>query len=165
MLPNNPRDTERVLLGGLVAGIVGGVAIAIFMMVVNLASGRDIWMVMKGAAMPLVGSRATVPGFDLWVVALGLVCHFFVSIAWSVPFALIVDGLTRGATVAAGALWGIVVWIAMFYVVLPIVGLWRVARGAPVGLAIVEHLVFGVATGLGYLPFQRTRARRVIRAY
>lgn len=42
----------------------------------------------------------------------------------------------------------------MFFVVLPIVGLGSVTRTAPISAALVEHLIFGLATGVGFLPFQ-----------
>lgn len=164
MIPSNPRDNERVLLGALVAGILGGLALAVFMALINIASGHDLWLVMKGPAAPFIGARATVPGFDGWAIGLGLVCHFGVSIAWAIPFVLLVDGLTRSATVIGGIFWGVLVWVAMFYIVLPIIGLWRIARGAPVGIAILEHVTYGVFLGLGYLPFQRTRPRKAFRA-
>ena len=45
----------------------------------------------------------------------------------------------------------------MYYVVLPIVGLGEVARSAPLGMAIIGHVIFGLAVGVGFLPFQRTR--------
>ena len=67
----------------------------------------------------------------------------------------------RVATVLAGALWGIVVWLAMFYVVLPVAGAGVVARGAPIGGAVTGHLIFGLALGIGFLPFQRRQPERL----
>ena len=75
-----------------------------------LVKGIDPWQTaLKGAAAPLSGEAAMRPGFEAGPVLLGLVCHFAVSIGWGLLFGL----------VAYGVAWGIVVWLGMFYVVLP----------------------------------------------
>src|SRR5205823_1631571 len=96
----------HALGGGAVAGIIGGVVIAIALVVGALAKGQDVWPSFKGAAAPFLGERAMRPGFDGAAVLLGVICHFAVSIIWGVLFAAIFFGLSRGATVAAGAVWG-----------------------------------------------------------
>ncbi|HJQ75070.1 MAG TPA: hypothetical protein VJ814_09300 [Gaiellaceae bacterium] len=42
----------------------------------------------------------------------------------------------------------------MYYVVLPALGLGGLAAAAPVAFAIFQHLLFGVAVGAAYVPFQ-----------
>ncbi len=143
--------------GGVVAGLIGGIVLAIILAIVQVAYGGDIWVALKGASTPFLHERAAQPGFDGPAVALGLVIHFAISIVWGVLFALIAFGLSRGATVLAGAVWGVVVWLVMYYVVLPAVGLAQVARSQPIVNAVVGHVIFGLAVGLGFLPFQRPR--------
>jgi hypothetical protein len=155
------QGRKHALRGGVVAGVIGGAVIAIVMVVAALAKGQDIWIGMKGAAAPFSGERAMRPGFDLGAVSLGVLSHFAVSIVWGVLFAAIFYGLTRGVTVAAGALWGIVVWLGMFYIVLPIVGLSQMAKEEPIGMAIISHVIFGLAVAVGFLPFQHTRRHTV----
>lgn len=149
--------------GGIIAGLIGGAVSSVFMTIMNLAKGQDIWIGMKIAGMPFLGERAMQPGFDLGPVLIGVLSHFAVSIGWGVLFGLLFYGASRGATLVGGALWGIVVWLGMYYVVLPIVGLAELARMAPVGMAVFEHVLFGLAVGLGFLPFQRRRTRRTLR--
>src|SRR5206468_1344331 len=108
----------------------------------------------KGAGAPFLGERAMQPGFDGAAVLVGVVSHFAVSIVWGALFALLFYGLSRAATVAAGFLWGFVVWIGMFYVVLPIVGLGDMPSHIPVANAIIEHVIFGIVVALAFLPFQ-----------
>ncbi|MCW5808222.1 MAG: hypothetical protein KIT31_38085 [Deltaproteobacteria bacterium] len=155
----DPTKYERghPLIGGLVAGLIGGAVLAAMLAGMSAARGGDVWVAMKGAAAPFLGERAQVPGFDAGAVALGLVCHFGIAIVWSVLFAAISYGLSRGATVVAGALWGVVVWFGMYYLVLPVVGLPQIARSTPLSDAILTHVVFGLAVGLGFLPFQHER--------
>jgi hypothetical protein len=143
--------------GGVVAGVIGGAVMEILLLITMRMHGGDIWAAMKGAATPFVHARAQQPGFDAPMVLLGLCCHFAISIIWGALFALLFYGLSKGATVIAGAFWGIVVWLVMYYAVLPIAGLAAAARGTPVANAVIMHVVFGLAVGLGFLPFQRTR--------
>ena len=155
----DPTKIERghPFLGGVVAGIIGGLVLAAILVVANIAAGGDGWAALKGAAAPFLGARAQADGFDGGAVALGLACHFAISILWGLLFAVISYGLSRGATVLAGALWGIVVWFGMFYLVLPVAGLPGVAQSTPLLDAIVSHLAFGLAVGVGFLPFQHER--------
>jgi hypothetical protein len=78
-----------------------------------------------------------------------------VSIAWGAAFGLLFFGLSKATTMIAGLLWGFVVWIVMYYMLLPLLGLGDMARGAPLSLAIVEHLLFGIVLGAAFLPYQR----------
>jgi len=155
-----PRTNEisrgHAIGGGVVAGIIGGIVLAIILSILYVTQHQSIWLAMKGAGAPYLHERATQPGFDAPAVLLGIVAHFVVSIVWGVLFALIVYGygLPKSATVLAGAVWGIVVWLIMYYVVLPLVGLGQMARSTPVGNAIILHVIFGLAVGLGFLPFQ-----------
>jgi uncharacterized membrane protein YagU involved in acid resistance len=126
------------------------------MIVTSAAQGRDVWYVVKGAAVPFVHARAIEPGFDLPVVALGLATHLAISVAWAIPFALLVYGLSRIATLGAGVAWGFVVWIGMYYVVLPIVGLSAMRHDAPVGRAIFFHLVYSITMTLALMLYQRS---------
>src|SRR5688572_24999995 len=107
MLPRNESDLKRSVVGGVVAGLVAGAFLTAMMTIMSLARGADIWFGIKGAAAPFLGERAMQPGFDLFAVWLGLMCHFAVSVAWAVPFAMLFRHLGRLATIAAGAAWGI----------------------------------------------------------
>jgi hypothetical protein len=151
------RDWRRAAAGGAVAGIVGGIVIAGALVVQNVAGGRGFWTAFKGAAAPFLGERVMAPGFDAGAVLLGSLCHFAISIGWGVLFGLIAYGFSKGATVALGAAWGLVVWVGMYYVLLPMVGLGEMARSSPVGMAILNHLLFGLGVGIGFLPYQRPR--------
>jgi hypothetical protein len=151
------RRTSRSIKGGVVAGIVGGVVIAALLLALALAEGRDPWMVLKGAGAPFLGARAMQPGLDVAAVAVGALCHFAVSIVWGVLFGLVFFGLSKAATLVAGVFWGVVVWLGMYYVVLPLVGLSEVTRTTPIVTAVVTHLAFGLGVALGFLPFQLPR--------
>jgi hypothetical protein len=156
----NRATWRRAFGGGAVAGIVGGILISAYMLAMNVAEGRDLWLTMKGAGMPFLGERAAEPGFDLYAVLVGGASHFAVSIIWGVLFAMLFYGASKLGTIALGAVWGIVVWLVMFYLVLPLAGLSAIPKTVPLGQAVLEHLIFGLAVGIGFLPFQRPRGQR-----
>lgn len=160
-------NRARRLRGGVMGGIVGGLAIAVFLAVSALLKGASIWPVFKGAAAPFIGARAADPSFDAFAILLGTILHFAIAIVWGLLFALLFDGFSKGATFAFGALWGVVVWAAMYYVVLPIAGMGQMARGTPWMMALIAHLVFGLGVALGFVPYSAPREaptyrRRVI---
>jgi hypothetical protein len=152
--PGDREGWRRVLGGGAAAGVLGGVFIAAILVVMNLMQGRGFWAAFKGAGAPFLGERAMQPGFDAVAVLVGALCHFAISIGWGILFAALVYGVSRGATVALGIAWGVVVWLGMYYVVLPLAGLGEMASASPVGLAVLNHLVFGLGVGLGFAPYQ-----------
>jgi len=150
------RQHGRIVGGGAVAGLVGGIVIAIVMLVPVALRGADIWAALKAAAVPLLGARALASGFEAPAVALGVACHFAVAIAWGIAFALLAAGLSRVGTLMFGAFWGLVVWFGMHGIVLPVLHLAAFARG-PIIPELVAHIAFGLAVGAAYLPFQRQR--------
>lgn len=152
---SNRIDVKKAVGGGIQAGLVGGAAIALFLIVVAVSSGGTVWSVLKGAAAPFLGAQAATPEFALGPVLLGSVLHFAISAAWGAAFGVLAYGLSRGATVVAGLGWGLVVWLVMYYVVLPLAGLGAMVAQTPAVMAILAHLVFGLALGLAFLPFQR----------
>src|SRR5689334_14793367 len=149
----SPIDTRHALARGGMAGVVAGIFLTILMTVMSAASGRDIWYGMKGASAPFFGTQAMQPGFDAGPVVIGLVCHFLISAGWGALFAILVEGWNRSATALTGVLWGFVVWIGMYYVVLPIVGLSSMQNDAPVARAIAFHLIFSIAMTAAYLLY------------
>jgi hypothetical protein len=155
MTVHTGSETRRAATGGIVAGLIGGLVLAAFLLLVNLMQGKDVWSVFKFAATPFLGMRAQVPGFDALAILFGSLCHFAVSAIWGLLFGLAFHGLNRKGTLVAGAFWGIVVWVGMYFVVLPMVGLGMMASQAPVLLSLVEHVLFGVATAAAYVPYQR----------
>lgn len=148
-------DAERALGGGLIAGLVAGVLLSIGMLIMTASAGGDIWTAMKGAGTPFLGERAQQPGFDALAVTVGVACHLGISMIWGVLFGALFYGIGRPATVFMGASWGVVVWLVMYYVVLPVVGLGAITEKTPIAQAILSHVAFGVAVALAFLPFQR----------
>jgi hypothetical protein len=144
------NDTRLAVARGSFAGLGAGVFLTILMTVMSAASGKDVWYGIKGAAAPFLAERAMSPGFDLPAVILGLGSHLVISTIWGMLFAMLFFNAGRAATRVGGVLWGFVVWIGMYYVVLPVVGLSSMQNDAPVGRAIAFHLFFSGAMTAAY---------------
>jgi hypothetical protein len=157
-------ERKRAAIGGIVAGLVAGIVLALFMLVMNLLARQDIWLGMKLAGVPFLGEAATQPGFDAIPVVVGVATHMAISAAWGLGFGMLFYGLSKIATVLLGALWGVVTWFTMLYVVLPAFGLGELARAMPLQIALGEHVLFGVALAIAFLPLRGVRREvRVIR--
>jgi hypothetical protein len=148
---------KRAISGGAIAGLIGGMASFVWNGVANLRQGMS-WPAFRVNGLPFFDpQRIMARGFEFWPDTIGTLTHLAISAVWGILFGLMFRGLSRGLTVLAGLFWGLVVWVCMFYVVLPFAGLPQVVRAMPVGAAILAHLFFGLFVGLGYLPFQRRR--------
>jgi hypothetical protein len=150
----------RSLKGGVAAGFIAGLVLSGLLIISMLIQDMDPWMAIKGTSAPFLGERALQPGFDAFSVALGAVLHLAISMLWGLGFGILFYGLSRGGTLVAGAVWGIVVWLVMYYAVLPLAGLSEMVAETPVWRAVVAHVFFGLLLALAFLPFQRRVVRR-----
>jgi hypothetical protein len=75
-------------------------------------------------------------------------------------FGVLFFGWPKSATIALGGLWGLVVWVGMSVVVMPLAGVGHLANLAPLGLGLLTHLAYGVAVGIGFLAYQELRPPR-----
>ena len=142
-----------VVVRGAWAGLLGGAAFLLMML--SLHGVTERWVVLKLAAYPFLGNRVFHPELDPGAVLLGLAVHLVVSMTWGILFAWLAHGLSRPATVLLGAVWGVVVWMAMFLLVLPVVTPALAEGGASSGV-ILSELVFGLTVGIA-LAHPRSR--------
>jgi hypothetical protein len=149
------HEWRRVIPGGIFAGVVGAAAMVAVVAVISVLHDHDVWASLKAAAAPLLGPRATQPGLDTFALLTAFVIHVAVAVGWGVLFAAFLDGQPRLTTALAGPVFGLIVWIAMFYLVLPIFGLGAMARHTPPVSSMIEHAFFGLGVAAGFMPFQR----------
>jgi hypothetical protein len=105
-----------ILRGGAIAGVLD-IAYAILY---GLSRSRSATSTLQSVASGLLGRSAYDAG--LATAALGLILHFFNAMVWAALFVLAsrrLPALTRYA-VPAGILYGIVVFVGMYFVVLPL---------------------------------------------
>ena len=145
----------RRLEGGFLAGLFGGVVLSVFLVFTSLLQSTGVWIPLKAASAPFFGERALAPGFELGVVLVGVLGHFAVAVTWGMLFGLAFYGASKAGALFFAALWGLVVWVGMYHMLLPLLGLSALVHAVPVELAILQHVVFGLAVGFGFLPTQQ----------
>lgn len=143
---NRPRALA-VLLTGCVVGVLDGVAA-----VTNawLRSGITPGRVFRYIASALFGNEAYAPG---WVPVMeGVIIHFLIACIWSLLFFLFYPRITllRQNKWIVGACYGVLVWLVMTFIVLPlslVPPLKFSTQGVLTGLAI-HMLVIGIPISL-----------------
>jgi hypothetical protein len=147
-LPNLPG------LSGALAGLSGGVAMTIVAALLTGALDQDVWLQTKVIASLVLGpSVGTQAGFVAGAVLLGLVIHLGVAALLGALFELIMRRIGRlptdfGVPELTGLAYGLVIWLAAFFVIVPFVAPALLAIYMPA--FIIEHIVFGAVTGLVY---------------
>lgn len=108
---------RAILWGGLIVGALDITAACVSQ---SLRAGRSLQWVFQSVASGLLGADSFAGG--LATAALGLTLHFMIAALWTAAFYLASRSLaflTRRAVIS-GLLYGIVVYLFMYYVVLPL---------------------------------------------
>jgi hypothetical protein len=140
---------SRLLAAGVLVGVLDGAfAVVLYAYVLRLCSGPQVFQSIAGA---VLGPAAFRGGGR--TAALGLLLHFTVAGGWTVVYAVLWTGSgrlrdltssTRGA-LAAGAAFGILVWLAMDLAVVPL----TLAKPTPLRSPIFAILLAWHAIGVG----------------
>ena len=141
-----------ILIGGIVASLV----IAMWEMDVEaivpggagffgppLAIGATVARGLQGSANPIP--------FDLAALVLGLAGHMMNSVVLAAVFGVLASRARIGTAgtagaVMAGAVWGILVFVGMWFVVVPLVD--PLVRNLNAVVFLAGHVMWGVAVGL-----------------
>lgn len=128
---------------GVAGGIGGATVMAVLISVMNAA-------VLKGAIPALYGLSGGVAGWTIHL-AHGAV----LGVAFAALAGVTTDGHSTGTTVGLGVLWGVVTWVALAALVMPV---WLSAVGFPAAPpfpnfavpSLLWHVVYGGVLGVGY---------------
>jgi len=108
-------SSNRLVRASILAGVVGAVAIAFYLFVLHVyalhdATGRQLF---QWDASNALGPAAFRGGWR--TAALGLLMHLIVSLVWAAIFVAVVSRVPSliGRPITTGALFGVIVWIAM----------------------------------------------------
>ena len=156
----NSRSTASPLpdvigLGGALAGLAGGVAMAVVAALISAWMGQDIWHESKRIAAIVLGPAALVgSGFELGPVLVGTLIHLFVSALLGAIFGIVTRRwlhLTSdfGTPVLAGLIYGLLIWMVAYFIVLPLLNPALLEVYAPA--FIIQHVAYGVVLGLVYM--------------
>jgi len=141
-------------LGGAIAGLGGGVAMAVVAAIISQGMGGDIWLESKQIAAVVYGPAAMAqPGFVPGPVVLGTLLHLLVSTLLGAFFGIMSRRVLRltsefGMPLVTGLVYGMMIWMVAYFLVLPAIDSALMETYAPIYL--VQHIVYGLVTGLLY---------------
>jgi hypothetical protein len=145
---------DIVGLGGAVAGIGGGIAMAFVGFLLALARGDDIWFAPKQIAAAFVATPASnQPGFVFWPVVAGSLAHLVISIVLGAIFGIVTRRFLKlpmnfGIPVVAGLIYGLIIWLIAYFVFFPIMNPTLLQTYAPD--FIIQNMTYGVVLGALY---------------
>jgi len=143
-----------VIRWGLIAGLIGGIVMAMFMMIVTALTGMGFLAPLYAIAATFNHAWAMTKGFDLAAILVGLMLHMVNSAVFGLIFALLgawllPRALALPAAAMAGMVWGLILLAINQLIVLPLVDApMAVATNGIFGWWLVGHLMFGVVLGV-----------------
>jgi len=154
--PVNTRAVGSVLIATMAAGMMFGM----LQMIVEAVIGHGFWSPLRYIASVFTRGANTDPSFSLGPVIVGLGGHMMNSVILGVIFAAVVWKLVHNPIVLAmaGMLWGAIVYVFMWWAVIPTIDPAMKLLNAP--WFFVSHLVFGMVLGLGVAVVQRVSQRQ-----
>ncbi|HEU4322688.1 MAG TPA: hypothetical protein VFS21_06025 [Roseiflexaceae bacterium] len=147
-------------LGGALAGLGGGLAMAVAAALISLAQGGDIWLESRQiASLVYGGSVVTESGFAAGPVVVGTLLHFVFSALFGAIFGILMRRVLKlptdfGLPLLCGLIYGFMIWMAAYFVVLPALNSPLLNSYAP--SFIIQHLIYGMVTGLLYTKLSPT---------
>ena len=143
---------RALVIRGATGGIVAGIAMAMWSMILMWLSGSGFWTPLNLIAHTFWRDAPLDGSFSLGAMVISLVVHMMMSGGLGAVLALLLGTIgrwaitTAGAT-AIGAVFGVVVWLVMQFVVWRLVDPAAAERFTPWVFAI-GHVIYGVVTGL-----------------
>ncbi len=122
--PTAGNIAARIGKAAATVGLLDGLyVIVVFAILLHVVAAERIF---QGIAHAVLGPSAYAGG--AWTTALGVVLHFLVALGWSCVWALVYESneatrrfvAERGRAVTMGVAYGVFVWLAMRFLVLPL---------------------------------------------
>jgi hypothetical protein len=156
-----PGNAATILLAGAAVGVLDGLfAIVLRVFVYQTGTAEQVF---QGIARGLIGPAALQGGHAS--ALLGLVLHFTIATIWAAIFWVAVGRIpslrrmlqTSPGIIAAGALFGAVVWLVMRFGVIPAVGLGgRTVQLRQFLVMLIGHMVV-VGQPIAWIVARRAR--------
>ncbi len=124
---------KTILLAGLLAGTLDGLAACVDFV---LRTGRSPVRVFQFIASGVFGAGAFSGGNAM--AAWGVLFHYLIATSWAAAFVLAYPRLARVNAIVLGLLYGVVVWLVMNLVVLP---LSNVPQSSPTAFGVAKGMV------------------------
>jgi hypothetical protein len=146
----------NVVEWGAIAGLVGGLAMAMLMMIVSLVDGSGFWTPLYLIAATFHRSWAQASGFALAPMLAGMLLHLFNSALFGVIFAVCVRfvmprPVSLRVAVILGVVWGLILLIVMTFGIAasvdPALPRALLADGGVFAWWLIAHLLYGGVLG------------------
>jgi uncharacterized OsmC-like protein len=124
---------------GAVGGVVAGLVMAVWLTVILWLAGSGFFTLLNLIANTFWRTAPLGPTFSLPAVLIALVVHLLVSVLFGVLIAVAASRLpaSRSLVIAAGAVFGPLIWVVMQY------GIWRAVD--PAAARVISWWIFGSA--------------------
>jgi hypothetical protein len=156
--PNARRDIAplpaSIGAAGALAGLGGGLAMALIGALLTHALDQDRWLQLNMIASLVLGPAvATQSASAAEPILLGMLIHLVTATLLGALFELGMRTVAHwrpdyNSPELAGLVYGLQIWLAAFFVVIPIASPLLLQIYAPA--LIIQHLVYGAVTGLLY---------------
>ena len=141
-------DIKAAVGAGLIAGAV---FMMLEMVLVGTIGGGSPWAPPRMIAAMVLGESVLPPPapFDWGVMAVAMMIHLVLSIILAVVLGWAVSHwrLGLGATLGAGLVFGLVIYVVSFYLMTAVFPWFAMARN---GISIFAHAMFGLVLGWSY---------------
>ena len=150
-------DLAGRIKGGAVGGLIAGAVFAMFEMVIAAVQngGAAFFMPLRMIGAMVLGAEALEPSYELATAApVGALVHMALSVIFGILFGLALSaipalGRAAGGLVVAGAVYGLLLWLANFYAIAPPAGWDWFPEGTDKLVQFLAHTVFfGAVLGL-----------------
>jgi uncharacterized membrane protein YagU involved in acid resistance len=146
-------DYGAAVKAGLLAGLI---FLILEMVMVPLFLGGSAWGPPRMIGAMVMGSEVLPPPatFSLGVVLVAMLVHFILSVVFAIILAFLVNRMTLGAAIGAGAVFGFVLYLVNFYGFTAIWPWFEMARN---WVSVFAHISFGIAAAWAYHGYAARR--------
>ncbi len=145
---------RKLLLHGVLGGLLAGSLIGVFEIVAALLFARDIWLPFRMVSAMTLGPQALTPEHPLGPIILtGLAIHIVLSAIFGIAFEALlyllpVVSSSSSSTNIAASLFGLLLWWVNFYLIAPLFSwLWFPLNANMLVQFVAHAFVFGLALG------------------
>ncbi len=155
-------DESSPMWAGVMAGLIAGVAMALYLMIDAAVAGVGAWLPLRLVAGSFQGVRALISGPG--TILVGLLLHLLISALFGGIFAVLLGNRNPGViTIVYGWAYAMAILLLMTFIVLPRIDMTMASRVRVIPIEwLMAHLVFGTAvalTPLVHLRRPRLRSR------
>lgn len=139
---------KPILLSGIVAGILDGIAAVVFLGKMNF---NGVW---KYVASGYFGKDAFTGGNEM--VIYGLLFHFTIALFWALIFYLIFSKISFFANypIASGLSYGLLIWLTMAFVILPFTNITKTAFSSTAAIKNASILMLCVGLPISMITYK-----------